>query len=80
MSPTSAPLRGIQARGVEEAEILGPEPESHDLEKVRFRSGEAVKSEVWRPPTGGPSIERDARPGAQSTARTVSLVLSLKSH
>lgn len=79
-SPTSALLREIQALVMEETELLGAESESHDLEKVRFHSGEAVKSEVWRPPTGGPSPERDSRPRAPPTARIVSLALSLKSH
>ncbi|KAL6036748.1 hypothetical protein STEG23_014982, partial [Scotinomys teguina] len=43
--------RGIQALDVEEAEILGPELESHALQKTSFHSGEALKSEVWRLPT-----------------------------
>lgn len=62
ISPTSALLREIQALVMEETELLGAESESHDLEKVRFHRGEAVKSEGWRPPTGGPSTERDSRP------------------
>lgn len=78
--PASALLRETRALVMEETELLGAESESHDLEKVRFHCGEAVKSEMWRPPMGGPRTDRDSRPRAQSIARVVSLALSLKSH
>lgn len=68
ISPTSALLREIQALLMEETELLSAESESRDLEKVRFHCGEAVISEMWRPPTGGPRTERDSRPRAQPTA------------